>query len=64
MLVWANVSNMMPLTPSLEKEKKSFIDYAGPANVSNMMPLTPFLEIEKKGLIDYESIYKAFLFFF
>ena len=46
---------MMPLTPSLEKEKKSFIDYAGPANVSNMMPLTPFLEIEKKGLIDYES---------
>jgi hypothetical protein len=23
MLVWANVSNMMPLTPSLEKEKKN-----------------------------------------
>ena len=46
---------MMPLTPSLEKEKKSFIDYAGPANVSNMRSLTPSLEKEKKSFIDYES---------
>ena len=27
MLVWANVSNMMPLTPFLEIEKKGLIDY-------------------------------------